>query len=51
VDNRKEYARLELGLRKFIIDYQIANDIEEEWLLRMLLDIAQLSTVRFKDSD
>ncbi|GGN59361.1 hypothetical protein [Oceanobacillus indicireducens] len=43
-----EYKKLENELAGLLLKFQGDNNIPEEWLLRMLLENAQKSTVRFK---
>lgn len=44
---RKEYQRHANQLVQSLIKFQIDNDIEEEWFLRMLIETIQSYTVRF----
>lgn len=45
--NRKDYSRHENNIGKMLLKYGIDHNIEEEWLLRLLLDVMQGYTVRF----
>lgn len=45
--NRKDYSRHENNIGKMLLEYEIDHDIEEEWMLRILLDVMQGYTVRF----
>ncbi len=49
--NRKEYSIHENKILSMLLKYQIDNDISDEWLLRLLLNVAQSNVVRFKDDD
>jgi len=49
--DRREYKKHFLEIQKRLLQYQIDNDIEDDWLLRMLLEIAQSNVVRFESSD
>jgi len=46
-----QYAALKHELETFLIRHQWDNDIPDEWLLRMMLEIAQSRTVRFREVD
>lgn len=44
---RREYQIQANQLSQSLIKFQIDNDIEEEWFLRMLIETIQSYTVRF----
>lgn len=46
---RREYDMHELKVRAMILRYAHDNDIEREWVNRILIDILQGYTKRFED--
>lgn len=49
--NRKEYSRHELAISNWLLNYCCQNDIDVEWMNRLLLDVLQGYVVRFEDDD
>lgn len=49
--DKKEYKKHSLEISKMLLKYQIDNNIEDEWLLRMLLEACHSNVVRFESSD
>lgn len=46
-----EYKKSKHELSKLILKFQGDYNVEEKWLLRMLIEEAQRSTVRFDDEE
>lgn len=49
--NRREYAIHVNQIRGMLVKYQFDNDLEDEWFLRMLLELSQANVVRFDDKE
>lgn len=45
----KEFNNHKNGILTMLIRYQMEHDLDDEWLLRMLLELTQHYVVRFEE--
>lgn len=49
--DRREYDKHEIEISKWLIKYSCDNDIDKEWMNRLLLDVLQGYVVKFDDKN